>query len=152
MKFAAAAQGRKAKAAPAAEPPGPPELTGVEKEAEEAEKLYLSRDLKRSREAYLKVLQQQAERPLHAKAYYGLARIAILQRDPELAEKLFAKVLEYQPAAEVKAWSLVYLGRLADASGEMEQAKQRFREALAVPDASPGARKAAEKALEEKKK
>jgi len=148
VKFAAATQIRKAKGTPAPEPPGPPELTGAAKQLHDAEELYLARELKAAREAYLKFLRTPGERADHAKAYYGLARIAILQKDPALSEKLFQKVLEYQPDPQTRAWSLVYLGRLSDASGEGEQAMAFFKEALAVPGASEGARKAAEKAME----
>ncbi len=148
VKFAAATQVRKAKVTAIVEAPRQPELTGAAKDLDEAERLYLARDLKRAREAYLKILQGAGERPDHARAYYGLARIAILQKDPALSEKLFQKVLEYQPDPQTKAWSLVYLGRLSDASGEGEQAKTFFKEALTVRGASEGARKAAEKAIE----
>src|SRR5258708_28350188 len=62
-----------------------PVLTGAEKTLEEGETYYGKRDLERARQSYLKVLQQTSENTLHAKAYYGLARIAALQKDPELA-------------------------------------------------------------------
>ena len=54
---------------------------------------------------------------MHAKAYYGLARIAILERDPENADRFFRKVLELDPDAATKAWALVYVGKLADSQG-----------------------------------
>ncbi len=78
------------------------------------------------------MLQQPAENPVHARAYYGLARIAALDHDPELAEKLFQKTLEMSPDDETKSWAYLYLGRLSDAAGEREQAEKHYREALAV--------------------
>jgi hypothetical protein len=48
----------------------------------------------------------------------------------------------------VKAWSLVYLARLSDAAGDREQATRRYREALAVEDASPAAHQAAEQGVQ----
>ena len=82
-------------------------------------------------------------RALHAAAYYGLARIAALQKDPEAAERLFNKALESGPEPAVKAWVLVYLGRLSLASGDRDQAAKHFQEALHVEGASPAAQQAA---------
>ena len=53
----------------------------------------------------------------HAKAYYGLARISLLEKDPEKADELFRVVLDQDPDAATKSWSLLYLGRLADSQG-----------------------------------
>lgn len=148
VEFLATAPVRAAKVAP---PPPEPELTGAAKTLEEAEKLYSSRDLEKARESYRKVLDETSEQNLHAKAYYGLARIAVLQKDPELGEQLFKKVLECSPDPYVKAWTDVYLGRLAYAAGERQQAAQYYRDALAVNGASVAARRAAEQGLKENK-
>ncbi|HUA84579.1 MAG TPA: hypothetical protein VMB85_12015 [Bryobacteraceae bacterium] len=127
----------------------PPEATGVAKTLDDAENAYLSRDLARAKDGYLQVLKQTAEPPLHAKAYYGLARIAVLERDPELGDRLFRKVLELQPDPATKSWSLLYLGRLADSQGDREHAKENYQAALAVEGAPDTVRKAAEKGLKE---
>ena len=95
------------------------------------------------------MLQETSEKPLHAKAYYGLARIAALQKDPETSEKLFLKLLDSSPEPQVKAWALVYLGRLADLAGERETAGRRYQAALEVQGASPAALKAAQQGLQE---
>jgi tetratricopeptide (TPR) repeat protein len=136
------------KARPVAPAPKP-ELSGPQKTLEEAETHYAARRLDQARELYRQLLQQTEEKPLHAKAYYGLARIAALQKDPELAEKLFQKTLELEPDGQVKSWSYVYLGRLADLAGEREQAARHYRAALASDGASPAARQAAEQGLKE---
>lgn len=125
------------------------ELTGPEKTLEEAENLYSARQLDKAREVYRKLLEQTEEKPLHARAYYGLARIAAFQKDPELAEKLFHKTLETEPDPQVKSWTYVYLGRLAGLAGEREQAAQHYRAALACEGASPAAHDAAEKGLKD---
>jgi tetratricopeptide (TPR) repeat protein len=127
----------------------PPELTGAAKTLDEAENAYRARDLARGRETYLRVLKETPEKPLHAKAYYGLARIAVLERDPELGDRLFRKVLELDPDAETKSWSLLYLGRLADSQGDREQAQQHYKAALAVEGVPDSVRQAAEKGLKE---
>ena len=94
-----------------------------------------------------KVLQQPAENPVHARAYYGLARIAALDHDPELAEKLFQKTLEMSPDDDTKSWAYLYLGRLSDAAGEREQAEKHYRAALAVRGAPEQVKIAAQKGL-----
>jgi tetratricopeptide (TPR) repeat protein len=124
--------------------PPPPPLTGAAKTLEEAEQTYTARDLDTAKKLYLEVLQQTDSQPMHAAVYYGLARIAVLQKDPETAEKLFEKTLESQPEASVKAWAMVYLGRLSMAAGEREQAVKHFQDALKVEGASDPARQAAE--------
>ena len=125
---------------------GPPEpvLTGAAKTLDDAEKLYAARDLEKSKQAFLRVLQETEDKPQHAQAYYGLARIAVLQKDPEMAERMFQKTLEGSPPPQVKAWALVYLGRLSDAAGDREQAARHYQSALAVAGASAAAREAAE--------
>jgi len=129
-------------------PPPPPEPKGVYKTLAQAEQLYKDRNLEPARQLFLKALEETAERPLHAQAYYGLARIAALQKDPEMAERLFEKTLEVDPEPQVKAWALVYLARLSDAAGDREQATRRYREALSVEGATPAAHKAAEEGVQ----
>ena len=113
----------------------------------EAEDLYASRNLVGARASYQKVLQQAGENPVHARAYYGLARIAALDHDPELAEKLFQKTLELSPDDETKSWAYLYLGRLSDAAGDREQAEKHYHAALAVRGAPEQVKAAAEKGL-----
>jgi len=97
----------------------------------------------------LRVLRETAETPLHAHAYYGLARVAVLQKNPELAERLFQKALDSSPEPRIKAWVLVYLGRLSDAAGDREQATRHYQNALAVEGASATAHKAAEQGVQQ---
>jgi tetratricopeptide (TPR) repeat protein len=144
VEFAKEATVHKAKLAP---PPPAPELSGSAKSLAEAEDLYASRNLTAARAAYQKVLQQSAENPVHARAYYGLARVAALDHDPELAEKLFQKTLDLSPDDETKSWAYLYLGRLSDAAGQREQAEKLYRAALAVRGAPEQVKAAAEKGL-----
>jgi len=142
LEFVADAPTRRAKApAPA---PAPPPLEGAYKTLDQAEQLYTARNLEPARQLYLKVLEETPEMPMHAKAYYGLARVAALEKNPELAERLFQKTLECQPEPQVRAWTLVYLGRLSDAAGDREQAAKHYQEALTVEGASAAAHQAAE--------
>jgi tetratricopeptide (TPR) repeat protein len=146
VEFASTMPVRKAKPATLERPP---ELTGVYKTLDEAERYYSAnpRQLDRARAAYLQALKETEIRALQARAYYGLAKIAALERDPETAEGLFKKTLESEPDPQVKAWAHIYLGRLADAAGEREQATGHYRSALGVQGASDQARKAAEDGL-----
>ena len=146
VQFAKEPSVKAAKAAPA---PAAPVLSGAEKTLADAEELYTQRDLDRGRQMFLKVLEQTGDKSLHAKAYYGLARIAALQRDPELSEKLFQKTLEMSPDSETKAWAYLYLGRLADAAGEREEAEKNYRAVLGIEGAPASVKTAAEKGLEE---
>ncbi|MBV8841837.1 MAG: tetratricopeptide repeat protein, partial [Bryobacterales bacterium] len=129
--------------------PAEPVLSGAAKTLAEAEKAYTDRDLERAKATYLRVLKESDQNPVHAKAYYGLARIAVLQRDPETGDRFFRKVLELDPDASTKAWSLLYLGRLADSQKDREEAQEFYRQALAVPGAPDSVREAAEKGLQE---
>jgi tetratricopeptide (TPR) repeat protein len=144
VQFAAEATVHKAKAAP---PPPAPVLSASAKSLAEAEDSYASRNLIAAREGYEKVLQQPGENPVHARAYYGLARIAALDHDPELAEKLFQKTLEMSPDDETKSWAYLYLGRLSDAAGDRPQAEKHYRAALAVSGAPEQVKTAAQKGL-----
>lgn len=144
VQFAATRPVRKAKVVPAERKVEP---TGVFKTLEEAEQLYTGRNLDSARTAYLKAIGETDEKPLHAKAYYGLARIAALKNDPELAEKLFQQTLELHPDPQTAAWAHVYLGRLSDIAGDREAASGHYQAALRVQGASNAARKAAEQGL-----
>jgi tetratricopeptide (TPR) repeat protein len=144
VEFAKEATVHKAKQASA---PPVPVLSGSAKTLAEAEDLYASRNLPRAQETYRKVLVEPAENPVHARAYYGLARIAALDHDPELAEKLFQKTLEMSPDDDTKSWAHLYLGRLSDAAGERDEAQKHYRAALAVNGAPEQVKAAAEKGL-----
>jgi hypothetical protein len=122
-----------------------PELSASAKMLQQAEDLYKARSLDKSRELFLKALEQKGSPEEHSQSWYGLARIATLQNQPDLAVKLFQKTLDSSPDAFTKGWTLVYLARLAKAAGEPEKALQFYKDAMAVPDASQMAIDAARK-------
>lgn len=127
----------------------PVEPTGVFKTMADAENFYKERLLDQARESYMKVLKQPDQQFLHARSYYGLARIAALQSEPELAERMFLKTVEMNPDDETRAWCFVYLGRLAEARDAREEAVHNYQKALGMTGISVGARKAAEQGLKE---
>ena len=130
----------------------PPVATGAAKTLEEAEQAYTARELVQAKQLFLKTLESSEKRSMHASAYYGLARIALLEKDLDTAERLFQKSLESEPEAFDKAWDLVYLGRLAVAAGENDRASEYFQSALQLEGATDKARQEAKQGLELAKK
>jgi tetratricopeptide (TPR) repeat protein len=130
--------------------PKPVQLKGAELTLDKAEDSYTRRDLAHAKDLYLNVLSETPVKTLHAKAYYGLARIDVLEKKPELAYGLFQKVLELEPDAYTKSWSLLYLARLAASQQDLlDEALQYYKAALAVEGAPDSVRQAAEKGLKE---
>jgi tetratricopeptide (TPR) repeat protein len=120
------------------------EPSPVDKALEEADRLYSNKDYDHARESYLRLLEQSGEKSVHARAYYGLARIAVLKNDPEMGERLFQKVLESSPDPWTAAWTQVYLGRLSEIAGNPDEAIKHYQTALSVDGGSAAARHAAE--------
>jgi len=125
-----------------------PSESPVELQLDDVDKLIRARDLERARGICRKVLEQPAAKPVQARAYFGLARIAALEKDPELSKELFEKTLTLDPEPFEKAWSHVYLARLAMAGQEPAEAVAEYEAALAVAGGSEQARKAAQTELE----
>lgn len=145
VQFATERAVRTVKSAPReAAPPSP-----VAAQLEKAEALYKQRQFDAAGEEFRRAAQSGAPKPEQAKAYYGLARIALQQNKPGVAEELFGKILESDPEPFERAWAYVYLARLAMAAGDPdpETAKRHYQAALSVEGASEGARKAAEAEL-----
>lgn len=124
-------------------------LTGVDKVLEDAETFLNARprQLPESRKLFLAALQDTDDKSKRAKAYYGLARIATLEKDPDLAERQFKRVLELDPDPFTKAWTLVYLGNLSDLAGEAERATEYYQAAKALEGASVKAVEQADRGL-----
>jgi hypothetical protein len=126
-----------------------PELSPSGQTLAKAEDLYLKRgsnsaNLDDAKDLYLKSLEQRGAAEEHAQAWYGLARIAVLQKQPDNAVKLFEKTLGASPDDQTRAWTLVYLARLSMAANDPERAGKYYQEALGVQGASDAARKAAQ--------
>jgi hypothetical protein len=152
VQFAAATTGKVAKEPPqsALLPSAPPApRTPAGKLLSQAEDLYDNKDYAKAKPLFLRSLEFDGEGGEHARAYYGLARIAALQKDPDLSERLFKKTLETSPDPQVKAWSLVYLAKLSEIAGDRDQARKNFEEALSVQGISKRAREEAEKGLKQ---
>lgn len=134
--------------------------TGIHKALADAEDLYEKRNLSSAKLAYRSVLETAGPNAVHARAYYGLARIAVLEKHPGDAEPLFERALELQPEPAIKAWLHIYLARLAlAAAGQpnagdeekaalVERAAGQYKLALEVEGASETARASAQKELQ----
>jgi tetratricopeptide (TPR) repeat protein len=143
VKFASAPAQKTVPAAPVPVPV----MSASDKALEEAEKLYASRDMDAAREKFLGILKLTDEKPVHARVYYGLARIAVLQKNLDLAEQLFGKTLELSPDPHTQSWTEVFLGRLYENTDTPQNALEHYKSALAVDGAPPGARQAAEQGI-----
>lgn len=129
------------------------ELSDAQKRLEEAEGLlYDKKDYAAARAIYLELSQNSQDRTMQSRAFFGLARIAVLQRETEAALELFQRALEYNPDPSTKAWSLIYLGRLAEVEGDAPKSAAYFEAALQVNGLTRAARAAAEKGLEQARK
>ena len=122
-----------------------PEMSASAKVLEEAETLYKAKSFDRSRDQFLKSLEQIGSAEEHAQAWYGLARIAAQQRQPDAAVKLFEKTLGASPDPFTRAWTYVYLARLSKAADDPARAAKYYQEAMAVPGGSEQALEAARK-------
>lgn len=122
-----------------------PDRSQAAKTNEQAEGFYSQKNLGKARDLFLKSLQQTGTDEDHSQAWFGLAKIAALEKQPDAAVKLFDKALSSSPDPFTKGWSYVYLARLARAANEPDKAAQYYKLALAVSGASQGALEAANK-------
>jgi TolA-binding protein len=122
--------------------------TNAEKLLAVGEELSDERQLDLARAAFQKSLEEPPQPNLRARAYFGLARIAVLQKDPETAEKMFLKAIDSGPDGETSSWAYYYLGRLEDAADERDAAVKYYRLAVNTPGGAPKAKDAAQKALD----
>jgi tetratricopeptide (TPR) repeat protein len=144
VQFAATRTQRPVPPAPAAPAP---DTTPAEKALTDAERLYTARDLDPARERFIGTLKLTDEKPVHARVYYGLARIAVLQKNLDLAEQLFRKTLEFSPDPHTRSWTEVYLGRLYENTETPQDALEHYKSALAIDGAPAGAKQAAEESI-----
>jgi len=127
-----------------------PHQTNAEKMLAEAEELSDRRQLDLARAELQKVLQEPSQPNVHARAYYALARISVLQKDPEMAEKLFLKAIDTGPDGETRSWAYYYLGRLEDAADQRDESEKYYRLAVNTPGGSSKAKEVAQKELDSK--
>ena len=131
--------------------PGP-ELTAGGKTLEKAESLYSDRsspgNLEEAKGLFMKALDQKSEPAEHAQAWYGLARVSVMEKRPaSTVVQLFEKVLESSPDDFTRAWANVYLARIYS-QHDIPLATKYYQDALAVSGASEQAKQAARSELQ----
>jgi hypothetical protein len=84
-----------------------------------------------------------------ARALFVLAQAAALNKDIEGARGYFERTIQVAREARLLAWAHIYLGRIFDLQEERDSAVEQYKAALAVPDASPEVKAAAQKGLEQ---
>ncbi len=85
----------------------------------------------------------------HGRARYVLSRISLMDGEPQEAFDGFTETLALSKDPRTLAWSHIYLGRLYDSARppEREKALAEYKAGLAMRDAKPDTRLAAEKGI-----
>ncbi len=123
-------------------------LDPAEESLEAAEGVYEQGQYEDAAKLFKKVFAQTADKAMHGRAYYGLARIAVHENRRDQAVEMFQRTVEANTDPPIMAWAHVYLGRLAVAAGNSAKASEEFKLALANEGASALAHQAAEQGLE----
>lgn len=131
-----------------AEAPAPAPASPLLAQLDDVDRLIRARNIEGARGLCRTVLEQAAPEAVHARAFFDLAKIALLEKDPDLAKQLFEKTLSLQAEPFEAAWAHVYLARLAMAAQEPAEAVSQYTAALAVAGGSEQARQAAQTEME----
>ena len=150
VKFDTAPLQRTAKKVEVAAPE--PELSPAGKTLQKAESLFSARNeapnnLQESKNLFIKALDQKGEAAERAQAWYGMARIALIEKKGSTAQQLFEKTLESSPDDFVRGWTDVQLGSIYRSQHDFAQATKYYNDALAVSGASDKAKEAAKSEL-----
>ena len=111
-----------------------------------AEKQLEAGDLQNAQKLAQQALDQKEGDP--GRAFFILARAATMNRDMAGARNYFERTLQVAHEPGVVAWSHIYLGRIFDLQEERDAAVDHYRAALAVSDAPPEIKVAAQRGLQ----
>ena len=121
--------------------------------ADQAELALIKGDREKAEELATAILKSD---PTNAEAHFLMGRLELTHNDPVEAQTHFAQVLAVSKDPRTLAWTHIYLGRLYDTqhnpdTGKLEREKAiaEYKQALAVRDAKPDTKLAAEKGLKE---
>ena len=150
VKFDAAPLQRTAKKVEIAAPE--PELSAAGKTLQKAENLFSARseapdNLQQSKNLFIKALEQKGQPAERAQAWYGMARIAMVEKKGSTAQQLFERTLESSPDDFVRGWADVQLGSIYRSQHDFDKATQYYKDALAVSGASDKAKQTAQSEL-----
>jgi predicted negative regulator of RcsB-dependent stress response len=129
-------------------PPSKMEMPAGQATLEAAEGAVEQRDVETARKLFKKVFEETSDKPLHGRAYYGLALIDLQEKQWDQAVDLFERAATDYPKSSYAAWSHYYLGQLQLKAGNPEKATAEFNQALATEGITAKAREAVEKALQ----
>lgn len=114
---------------------------------DDAEQKLASNDPAGAQKLALQVLNDPKSTEDQGRAFFILARAAILSRDETGARKYFEQAVQSAHDPRMLAWSHIYLGRIFDLEENREQALAHYRAALQAGDPTPDTKAAAEKGL-----
>lgn len=131
---------------------GPPRSAAA-RTLDQAESLFAERDknpdnLQGAKALFSRALEENGERAEHAQAWYGLARISMVEKKGSAALQLFQKTLESSPDDFTRAWADVQLGSIYRSQDEIPLATKYYQDALTVNGASEKAKQAARSELD----
>jgi predicted negative regulator of RcsB-dependent stress response len=125
------------------------QISEAERTLESASGLFEQKDFAAAKKAYSRALSETEAKDLHGRAYFGLARVALIEKHPGEARTLFERTLENAPSPVAASWCHYYLGKLALSGGDGDKAKKELEAVLGIEGASPQAREEAQKTLQE---
>ena len=125
------------------------QISEAERTLESASGLFEQKDWDAAKKAYTRSLTQTDAKNLHGRAYFGLARIALIEKRMGEAKTLFERTLENEPSPVAASWCHYYLGRLALAAGDGDKAKKEMETVLQIEGASAQAMEEAQKTLQD---
>jgi predicted negative regulator of RcsB-dependent stress response len=125
------------------------QISEAERTLESASGLFEQKDYDAAKKAWARSLTETDAKNLHGRAYFGLARVALIQKRPQEANSLFERTLENEPTPVAASWCHYYIGKLALAGGDGEKAKKEMEAVLAIDGAAAQAREEAQKTLQE---
>ena len=114
---------------------------------DDAEQRLASNDPAGAQKLALQALNDPRSNEDQGRAYFILARAAILSRDKDGARNYFERAVQSAHDPRMLAWSHIYLGRIFDIEDKREQALAHYRAALQAGDPTPDTKVAAEKGL-----
>jgi tetratricopeptide (TPR) repeat protein len=125
------------------------QISEAERTLESASGLFEQKDFPAAKKAYTRALSETDKKDLHGRAYYGLARIALIEKRMNESKSLFERALENDPSPVAASWCHFYIGKLALSGGDEEKAKKELQTVLQIEGAAPQAREEAQKTLQD---
>jgi Domain of unknown function (DUF4932) len=114
---------------------------------DDAEQRLSSGDFAGARQLALQALNNPHSNEDQGRAFFILARAAIMANHIEDAQGYFEKSVQSAHDPRTLAWSHIYLGRIFDIQENRDEAVAHYRSALQAGDPTPDTKTAAEKGL-----